>query len=273
VVTNSDFDPNILWFPNFFDGVFHYDHPNNVFQLMWALTTLRSLGVDTNTYTAIIDFNTVTVSQTNHCTVTDLTSTGNGLSFTFHADRMAPGFYVPDDVITNDCRGAFDLMPSLGNQFCEILRVINLPAGNYELDIDGGNVATISSDQLSAGYNCFTNYSGPFWAQKKEILGLMCDMADFLRSDASTQAHPGDNRLMVNYESFAGTRWPTNNFGVTGYIAQMSDVESQLQAQDVLIHAAAQQTNHTFTLTLVSSPAVVKSREAFNPSLVAFRKR
>jgi hypothetical protein len=240
--------------PNLWLNAPAYDHPGNELQLIWTLTNLRSLGADTNTYTAIIDFNAATVSSTNHCTVTGLSRVGNSLAFTFRADRMAPGFYVPDGTITNDCRGAFTLMPSLGNQFCEILRITNLPAGNYELDLDGSNVVTVTSAQLAAGYNCFTNYSGAFWAQKKKILGLMCDLLDVLRSDASSDAHPADNVLIQNYESFASARWPTNNFGVDGYIAQMSDRESELQAEDVLIHAAAQQTNHTFTVTQIPSP-------------------
>ena len=204
VITNAYAKGPNLWFPP------NFDHPANALQLIWALTNLRSLGVDTNTYTAILDFNTATVSSTNHCTVTGLSRIGNSLSFTFHADRMAPGFYVPDGDITNDCRDAFTLMPSLGSQFCEILRITNLPAGNYELNMDGSNVVAVTSAQLAAGYNGFTNYSGAFWAQKKEILGLMCDMFDVLRSDASTDAHPGNNVLIQNYESWASYRWPLN---------------------------------------------------------------
>ena len=265
VVTNAYANGPNLWFNAPF-----FDHPANELQLVWDLTNLRSLGVNTNTYTAILDFNAATVSSTNHCTVTALSRNGNSLTFTFHADRMAPGFYVPDGTITNDCRGAFALMPSLGNRFCEILRVTNLPPGNYELNIDGSNVVTVSSAQLSAGYNCFTNYSGAIWAQKKEILGLMCDMLDVLRSDASTDAHPGENLLMENYESFASTRWPTNNFGVDSYIAQMSDREMELQAQDVMIHAAAQQTNHIFTLTLLFSPPLLSIGSLGNGMVVSW---
>lgn len=265
VFTNAYANGPNLWF-----NAPAFDHPGNELQLVWTLTNLRSLGVDTNTYTAILDFNTATVSSTNHCTVTGLSRNGNNLSFTFHADRMAPGFYVPDDIITNDCRGAFTLMPSLGNQFCEILRVTNLPAGNYELNIDGSNVVTVTSAQLAAGYNSFTNYSGPFWAQKKEVLGLMCDMLDVLRSDASSDAHPASNLLIQKYESYASARWPTNKFGVDGYIAQMSDRETELQAEDVLIHAAAQQTNHTFTITQVSSPSFISIERIGNETVLSW---
>lgn len=265
VVTNAYVNGPNLWFNAPF-----FDHPGNELQLVWDLTNLRSLGVDTNAYTAIIDFNGASVSATNHCAVTGLSRNGNNLTFTFHADRMAPGFYVPDGFQTNDCRGAFALMPSLGNQFCEILRVTNLPAGNYELDIDGSNVVTVSAAQLSAGYNGFTNYSGAFWAQKKEILGLMCDMLDVLRSDATADAHPGQNVLIEKYESYASARWPTNNFGVDDYIAQMSDREMELQAEDVLIHAAAQQTNHTFTITLLSSPPLLSIGSMGNHTVVSW---
>jgi hypothetical protein len=263
VVSNASTNGPNLWFaPNF-------DHPGNELQLIFALTTLRDLGADTNTYTAVLDFNTATVSSTNHCTVTALSRNGNNLSFTFRADRMAPGFYVPDGVITNDGRGAFDLMPALGNQFCEILRITNLPPGNYVLNMDGSNVVTISSAQLSAGYNGFTNYSGPFWAQKKEVLGIMCDVQDVLRSDASTEATHG-NVLNENYESFARVRWPTNNFGVDQYIAQMSDRESEIQAEDVLIHAAAQQTNHLFTISRVVPAPVVSIGRIGNQAVLSW---
>jgi hypothetical protein len=129
---------------------------------------------------------------------------------------------------------------------------------------------TISSAQLSAGYNCFTNYSGAFWAQKKEILGLMCDMMDVLRSDASTDAHPVDNRLFEKYESYASARWPTNNSGVDSYIALMSDREAELQAQDVLIHAAAQQTNHAFSITLLPSPPLLSIGSIENGTVISW---
>ncbi len=265
VITNNYFTGPNLWF-----NAPYYDHPANELQLIWSLTNLRSLGVDTNTYTAILDFNAASVSSTNHCTVTGLSRVGSSLSFTFHADRMAPGFYVPDGNITNDCRGAFTLMPSLGNQFCEIFRITNLPAGNYELNIDGSNAVTVTSAQLAAGYNGFTNYSGAFWAQKKQILGLMCDMLNVLRSDASTPAYAPPYELILTYESWGVSLWPKNKFGVDAYIAQMSAPESEVQAEDVLIHAAAQQTNHVFTVSLLPGPPVLNIGSFGNNAVITW---
>jgi hypothetical protein len=238
---------------------FENGHPGNELQLIWALTTLTyptnnyaGLGADTNSYTAIIDFNAATVSLTNHCTATGLSKSGNALTFTFRADRMAPGFYVPDGVQTNDCRKAFALMPPLGNAFCEMLRVTNLPAGNYWLNIDGSNCVVISSAQLAAGYNNFTNYSGAFWAQKKEVLGLMLDAADVNRATASDDVTVG-NVFNTAYESYANVVWATNAVDTTLYATQsdMMARESEMKTQDVLIHNATQQTNHTITVSLI----------------------
>lgn len=236
------------------------DHPGNELDLCWALTSLTyptnagGLGEDTNIYTALIDFGNAATTSTNHCTITGLSKTGNVLTFTFHADRSAPGFYVPDGVQTNDCRGAFTLMPALGNAFCEIWRFSNLPPGSYNLVIDGSNCVTTTDIQLAAGFNFFTNYTGAFWAQKKEGLGLLCDIVDVVRADASTDAHPGDNRLIEKFESYANTVRPTNQGGVDSYIAQadMAAREQELQAEDILIHANAQQTNHTVSICYIA---------------------
>lgn len=247
VVTANAGTAGTLWFPN--GGAF--DHPNNVFDLIWTLTNLRSLGVPTNTYTCILDFNSALIAQTNNCEVTGLALSGHKLSFTFHADRMAPGFYVPDGFITNDCRGAFNLVPSLGNAFCEILQATNLPVGNYQIRIDGSNVVILSSAQLSTGWNQFTNYSGAFWAQKKEILGQMCDMAAVSRADANTPT--GNLTGLLLFESGGNTFWDGIS-GVDNYIAETHMAANEtglITGADVPMHATAQQTNHTYEIELI----------------------
>lgn len=257
VVTDNSDDSSTLW------NAPAFDHPNNTLYLIWALTTLQSLGVDTNTFTAIIDANAMTVSSTNHCTVSSLSGSSTSFTFTFHADRMAPGFYVPNGIVTNDCRPAFELMPQLGNAFCEIWRITNLPAGNYSITW-GGHTVIATSTQLAAGYNWFTNYSNPLWDQKTEVLYGMCDMLDVLRSTASDDAHPGDNRFIERFESGANTLWATNPPSVTDYISKMVDspagagntppyaLEDVLFQQDVVIHASAQQTNIPVTISLIT---------------------
>jgi hypothetical protein len=53
-----------------------------------------------------------------------------------------------------------------------------------------------------------------------------------------------------NFNSQVGTYWPTNG-GTAAYTASMQSFENVMEAVDAAIFAAAQQTNHTFSVTLV----------------------
>lgn len=255
VATNAfAVEPNVLWFngPSF-------DHPGNELQLIWALTTLTyptnagGLGEDTNIFKTVVDWNGSLVS-TNHCTVTLLSQSGGGLTFTFRADRIAPGFYVPDDVVTNDCRGAFVLMPALSNAFQEVMQFTNLPPNRlWNLGVNGSNVVTASSEALATGFNFFTCYKGALWEQKKQTLFLLLDMVNISHATASDRADVSHGNLLIeNFESLASARWPTNS-GTSDYIALMNDVELTLQAKDVVIHSNAQPQTLTITLTPAAS--------------------
>ena len=231
-------------------------HPGNELQLLWALTTLHSLGEETNAFTAVCDWNSTTApSQTNHCTVSSITQSGGTFSFTFHADRMGPGYYTPDASQTNDCTGAFGLMPALSNYVCEIIRITNCPAGTYSLTEDGVVVATnIPSTRLQSGINLFTDVTtGAMWNQKKQILGLMCDSVDINRTNCSEDFRPNGNTLIYKFESNADAQWPLAT-DVSSYIVTMRPFENEIISNDQLIHTAAIQTNHTLTITL-SSPS------------------
>jgi hypothetical protein len=235
----------------FFNGP-NFDHPGNAIQGAWALTTCANMSVDSNTFTTVIDFNSAIVRSTNHCTVGSVLKSGSQVTVSaLRADRMAPALYVPDGTTTNDMRGAFALMPQLTNTFCEMLTFTNIPDGTYQIAMDGNYVWTATAANKRLDINLWNNYTNAFQAQGMSVMYLLCDLLDVSRTDQSNDAHPGDNRLIERYESYARAVWPTNTLGVTGYIHQPDMVarEQELQAQDVLIHAAAQQTNHNFTIT------------------------
>lgn len=246
IVTNQFVqNPNAYWFnaPN-------YDHPGNELQFIWAMDILKDLREDTNIYSCAIDFNGATVNSTNHCTASNLLLSQGTLTFTFHADRMGPAYDVPSPSQTNDCTGAFPLQPSLSNAFCETIQITNMPVGNYNVFLDNSNIATVSSAQLAEGLNLFTVYKGAFWAQKCAGLALLRGLVNISPTNVSEYYQPNGNTFIIRQESYASTVWPTNNTGVDGYIAQSDMVarESELQAEDQVIHAAAQQTNHIFTI-------------------------
>jgi len=241
---------------NLFFNPPNYDHPANEIQLAWALSTLHSLGEESNAFTAIFDWNNTTApSQTNHCVASSLSQSGGVYTLTLHALRMGPGYYYPDASQTNDSTGGFLLMPQITNYICEIIRITNCPAGNYNVSEDGLTILTnVSSARLSAGINLFTDvHSGAMWAQKKECLGELCDMVNINRTNASVTYQPSGNTLIIRQESYANDRWPTNA-GMANYIALMGDREAELISEDQIIHTNAQQTDHVFQFSEILPP-------------------
>lgn len=240
-----------LWFPN--GGA--YDHNANALQGAWAFTTLTNWQVDSNAFTLIADWTSSVGWTTNHCIAKSI-STGSSLSFTFHADRMGPSFYVPDGTTTNDMRDAFTGIPSLGLTFHEDLRVLNLPLGIYNVTM-GSHTFTASSAQLSAGYNLWTNYNTPLFDKKMAVLYSMCDMMDVLHTDSSTAAHGGAGLLIPLYESNARGEWPGNPIGTALYATNSTMVsqEALLQAQDAVMHTTAQQSDISVTITAAAGYA------------------
>jgi len=228
------------------------DHPGNTYQGVWVLTTFTNALCDSNTFAAVIDFNSAVVRSTNHCTVPSISGVSNSVTYTLHADRMAPVLWHPDGVTTNEMWGAFALMPSLTNTFCEMLTFTNMPSATYQFSMDGNFVTNVTAVNGRVDVNLWMIPNQPFQAQAQSILYLMCDMLDISRTTQSNDAHPGSTLLMELYESNAGVIWATNTLGNTAYVGFMQPSENLLVPTDVLIHAAAQQTNHTVTLSLIT---------------------
>jgi hypothetical protein len=236
-------------------GFFPGNHPFPAGYLCMALKTLIALGAETNIGSCVIDFNAATVRSTNHEVISGLQLTGNTLSWTVHYDRMPGAWDVPDGTITNDCRNAFVLMPQLGNAFQWTIQVTNLPAGFYSVAIDGAPVVSLTGAQLTAGWNMFTNYTGPLWNQRKAILAAKRDQegnnhVTLMNAHTAGDLGVGGNRDLINYYS-AATTYPGSFIG-TNYTTAMAPVVAGMKALDVLIHNAAQQTNHTCSVTLIT---------------------
>jgi hypothetical protein len=217
--------------------------------LSWALhSTLPGITTDTNIALCTVDWNGSIVS-TNHCVVSSAGQSANRLTFTRHDDRLPMAFDVPDGTITNDARPCFALNPSDANFFHFDLKLTNLPAGNYLVEIDGQNVATLSDTVLAAGWNMFTNYAGPYWAQRKEVLGRIRDKnhCDRVSLVPQTVNHHG----MFSY--FADTIGHTET-GDALITSSLTNNVADILALDALTAAAAVPTNHVFVITRVVTP-------------------
>jgi hypothetical protein len=236
---------------NRYFGFLPGNHAYNAGYLCMALKTLIELGAETNI--ASITFNWAdSTASTNHCTTSGISLNGDVLTATVHWDRMPGAWDVPDGTITNDCRNAFLIMPELGNAFQWIVQVTNLPAGNYNVFVDGVLVDSATSSQLIAGRNWFTNYNGPLWNQRVSILNAKRDQegndhVTLLPTHGAGDLGLGNRYDLINYYSGA-TTYPGTYTG-NNYMAAMAPVVSQVKVYDLLIHNAAQQTNHIFTIS------------------------
>jgi hypothetical protein len=222
--------------------------------LSWAFAFLKSITSDTNISTCVIDFNSAIGAATNHCVISSVSRSGNTLTFNRIDDRLPPAWDVPDGTITNDATTAFNLNPSDATYFHFDLQITNLPTGNYDVTIDGQRVATVSSGTFSAGWNMITNYAGPYWAQRKEVLGRIRDV-EYVNRNTLVPGSAGDALGEISYVSFAGSHWIAGLRGdalIASMHTNISFLTTNASFSFAAIKAAAQPTNHTFTVKLVS---------------------
>jgi YDG domain/Bacterial Ig-like domain (group 3) len=230
-------------------------HPFASGSLAMGITIARALaGADTNISLAAVDWNAAAIVSTNHCVISGISQTGNTLTFTRHDDRLPMAWDVPDGTITNDCRNAFVGMSGLQNAFWFTIAVTNLPAGNYNVSIDGQQIITLSSSALASGWNMFSgDYTSQYWRQRVQVLHLIrlkngTDPVTLLDHGAGDSGPFG--RDLVNYYSDSQGYWDQGKRGDALIAALAFDI-SNLDVYDKLIHDAAQPTNHIFTITAV----------------------
>jgi len=217
--------------------------------LSWAMAIIKGITTDTNISTCTLDWNSSTPSATNHCVVSSIANSGSTLTFTRHDDRLPMAFDVADGIITNDAQGAFNLIPGDASYFHFDLQITNLPAGNYSVAIDGTTVAaSLSSTVLASGWNMFTNYSGPYWNQRKEVLGRIRDQR-YVNRVTLVSGSAGDQVGEIAYGSAGGTPWDAGARGDL-LIASNNAAVAKLQTNVTSVNFAATPTNHTFSITL-----------------------
>jgi hypothetical protein len=223
-------------------------------QLNMAIAFLQQITTDTNISTCTIDWNT-TVVATNHCVLSGASQAANILTFNRLDDRLPMAWDISSTDPTNNATPAFTLVPSQADAFRFTLQITNLPPGSYRVRIDGVTVAdNLPSAALANGWNMFTNTVGPYWNQRYEVLGRIRDFA-YVDRQTRVPGSAGDDTGEVSMGSQANAHWLD---GVRGdaLIAIMNDKVAHLQTNTTFsiasIHAAAQPTNHTFTITLAA---------------------
>jgi hypothetical protein len=244
IITNTYPASSNLFFPA--------GHTGNEIQLCCEINDLRNapISMDTNVWSFTGNWTSTTPSQTNHCTVTSISTNATSWSGSWRPDRMIFGYDDGTATHTNNPLGAFVLMPSLSNAFNEIITFTNLPNGSYVMAMDGEPVSTNAAVLGTISVNFFHILIGPYWRQKLLVL----DGSRIIRDVNTTNASDtGAQNFRTKFNSDAGVSWPTNQ-GVTAYSAVMLADEQHLMTQDLINHTNAQPVTRTLTLTQVTTP-------------------
>lgn len=216
--------------------------------LYWFDISRSQIDSETNISTASVDYGG-TVNGTNHSCIVSVVRSGSVLTFTRHDDRLPGSFDVPDGVITNDARPAFILDPQIPNRNLFTLKVTGLPTGLYTVMIDDQiSAMSISSAELGSanGWNMYTNYAGPYWAQRKEVLGRIRDKEHVDRVTLAPLSVDGHG--MFSYFSAVGTPWSAGLRGDALISSTLTNNVADIEALDALTATAATPTNHVFKI-------------------------
>jgi hypothetical protein len=227
-----------------------FSHPSREnFQFIRHLLDYQQLGGKTNMWSWVQDWNSASVASTatNGIAVTGISKTSSSYSGTIKADCLGGPIEIGDATHTNNNLKAFAMLPSLTNFFGEWIVFSNAPAGSFVWRVDGTPVMTNTSVNGMLSNNFYHTYCGPWFLQKMAVLDGYRTVRDISTTNAAVYV---SQTYQKNFNSQVGTYWPTNG-GTAAYTASMQSFENVMEAVDAAIFAAAQQTNHTFSVTLV----------------------
>ncbi|MEI7935791.1 MAG: SGNH/GDSL hydrolase family protein [Verrucomicrobiota bacterium] len=140
-------------------------HPGPAGHTIMAWAVLKGLGATALVSRAEIDGAAGKVLASEGCQVTNLKAEPGTVAF----DRVDAALPMPIDP---KAEPALKLAPILQDLNQYELKVAGLPAGDYQLSIDGEAVGKASSEDLAKGWNIATT-AGPITKQAREVLALV----------------------------------------------------------------------------------------------------
>jgi lysophospholipase L1-like esterase len=133
-------------------------HPGPIGHLVMAYAFLKAQNVPSDVARFSIKGTDGTVASSNNCTIDQVKVENGGVSFRYSA-RAIP---FPTDWWYKQ---ALDLVPFTKDLDQEVFQVTDLPAGNYDLQMDGATVQTCTAAELAAGVNVSENGKTPEYQQ------------------------------------------------------------------------------------------------------------
>jgi hypothetical protein len=140
-----------------------------------AYAFLRAQDVPALVSRVEIDARAGRLTAAENCSVTGLAVSPDELSFSSLEGALP--FPVPASAAP-----ALELVPFVREMNRQMLIVRNLPAGRYELLIDGEAIAVADAEMLQDGMNLALNESTPMYRQAREVAALNAARHDVSRS-------------------------------------------------------------------------------------------
>ena len=203
-------------------------HPGPAGHTIMAWAILKALGAPALVSRAEIDGAAGKVLAAEGCRVTNLKADKGTVAF----DRSDDALPMPMDP---KAEPALKLAPILQDLDRYELQVTGLPAGTYELSIDGESVGKASSEDLAKGWNLATS-AGPITKQAQEVLALV-----FQKNNLFFQRW----RTVQLYEFPA---WAQSPEAESKRAAELARLDSQIAETEAQIDAARKPKSHHFEL-------------------------
>ena len=194
--------------------------------MAWAI--LKGLGAPALVSRAEIDGAAGKVLASEGCRVTNLKADQGTVAF----DRSDDALPMPVDP---KAEPALKLAPILQDLDRYELQVTGLPAGTYELSIDGEPVGKASSEELAKGWNLATS-AGPITKQAQEVLALV-----FQKNNLYFQRW----RSVQLYE-FPG--WAQSPEAESKRAAELARLDGQIAEAEAQINTLRKPKSHHFDL-------------------------
>ena len=207
-------------------------HPGPPGQTVMAWAVLKGMGATALVSKADISATTLKASATEGCSVEKITKIEGGVAF----DRLDKALPMPID---ERAESALKLAPILDELDRLELRVTDLPAGNYNVTIDGEAAGKVSAEDLAKGWN-LANAPSPIRKQARDVL----------------QQIVTKNNLFFHrwreVQLFAFPDWSKGSELETKRTAEVARLDQEITKLEVQLDAARQPKSHHFEVKLAT---------------------
>lgn len=203
-------------------------HPGPIGHTVMAWAILKGMDATPLVSRAEIDAADKKVAGTERCKVSHLKSEGGELSF----DRLDESLPMPID---ERAERALKLAPILEDLDQLDLKVTGLPAGTYEVKIDGAPAGKVSSEELARGWN-FADAGGPITEQARRVLKMVFEKNDLFY------------KKWRSVELFEFPKWGHNDESETMRKAEMARLDKKIKEMEEEINETRKPKSHHFEI-------------------------